>query len=86
MYNTLSELRILEVSRPNGSVECWSVLCALEILHICQSSLIASDHSQYLDLCSLYTAGLWALASEKVRYYEDYTMTLFKLYYEMLDV
>ncbi|XP_053593645.1 trafficking protein particle complex subunit 10 [Microplitis demolitor] len=66
VYNTLSELRILEVSRPNGSVECWSVLCALEILHICQSSLIASDHSQYLDLCSLYTAGLWALASEKL--------------------
>ncbi|KAG8041690.1 hypothetical protein G9C98_006985 [Cotesia typhae] len=66
IYNTLSELRILEISLPDGSVECWSILCALEILDVCQTLLISADNSQHLDLCSLYTADLWALASKKL--------------------
>ncbi|XP_063995803.1 trafficking protein particle complex subunit 10 [Diachasmimorpha longicaudata] len=66
VYNTLSELKILEVQRPKGSVECWAFLSALEVLQICQSRISSSDNGQQLDLCSLHTAGLWALASDKL--------------------
>ncbi|XP_015111919.1 trafficking protein particle complex subunit 10 [Diachasma alloeum] len=66
VYNTLSELKILEVQRPKGSVECWAFLSALEVLQTCQSRISSSDNGQQLDLCSLHTAGLWALASDKL--------------------
>lgn len=67
VYNTISELKILEVQRPKGSVECWAFLCALEVLQTCQSRLGSSrNDNQQLDLCSLHTAGLWALASDKL--------------------
>ncbi|EZA55391.1 Trafficking protein particle complex subunit [Ooceraea biroi] len=66
VHNTLSELRILEVQRPEGSVECWSFLCALEVLQACQLSTYNIDNNQQLDLCSLHTASLWALARDKL--------------------
>ncbi|XP_011300007.1 trafficking protein particle complex subunit 10 isoform X2 [Fopius arisanus] len=66
VYNTLSELKILEVQRPRGSVECWAFLCALEVLQTCQSRVSNGDNGQQVDLCSLHTAGLWALASDKL--------------------
>nr|XP_033340136.1 trafficking protein particle complex subunit 10 [Megalopta genalis] len=66
VHNTLSELRILEVQRPEGSIECWSFLCALEVLQACQLSTYNIDNNQQLDLCSLHTASLWALARDKL--------------------
>ncbi|XP_018396820.1 PREDICTED: trafficking protein particle complex subunit 10 [Cyphomyrmex costatus] len=66
VHNTLSELRILEVQKPEGSTECWSFLCALEVLQACQLSTNNIDNNQQLDLCSLHTASLWALARDKL--------------------
>ncbi|XP_001606511.2 trafficking protein particle complex subunit 10 isoform X1 [Nasonia vitripennis] len=66
VHDTINELRILEIQRPEGSVECWAFLCALEVLHACQSSTSSIDNSQLLDLCSLHTASLWALARDKL--------------------
>ncbi|KZC10834.1 Trafficking protein particle complex subunit 10 [Dufourea novaeangliae] len=66
VHNTLSELRILEVQRPEGSIECWSFLCALEVLQACQLSSYNIDNNEQLDLCSLHTASLWALARDKL--------------------
>ncbi|XP_076298167.1 SIDL trafficking protein particle complex subunit 10 isoform X1 [Lasioglossum baleicum] len=66
VHNTLGELRILEVQRPEGSIECWSFLCALEVLQACQLSIYNTDNNQQLDLCSLHTASLWALARDKL--------------------
>lgn len=66
VHNTLGELRILEIQRPEGAVECWAFLCALEVLHSCQTLNVNIDNGQQLDLCSLYTASLWALARDKV--------------------
>ncbi|XP_043280615.1 trafficking protein particle complex subunit 10 [Venturia canescens] len=66
VYNTLSELKILEVQRPEGAVECWAFLCALEVLQACQLSAAKTNNGQQLDLCSLHTAGLWALATHKL--------------------
>ena len=62
----MNELRILEIQRPEGSVECWAFLCALEVLQACQTSTMNTDNTQMLDLCSLHTASLWALARDKV--------------------
>ncbi|XP_014219385.1 trafficking protein particle complex subunit 10 isoform X2 [Copidosoma floridanum] len=66
VHDTINELRILEIQRPEGSVECWAFLCALEVLKACQSSNVTIDNSQLLDLCSLHTATLWALARDKL--------------------
>ncbi|KAK0168748.1 hypothetical protein PV327_002518 [Microctonus hyperodae] len=66
VYNTLSELKILEVLRPKGSIECWAVLCALEVLNICQMKISNNDNGYQLDLCAVHAAGLWALASHKL--------------------
>ncbi|XP_047359612.1 trafficking protein particle complex subunit 10 isoform X1 [Vespa velutina] len=66
IHNTLSELQILEIQRPEGSVECWAFLCALEVLQACQLSAFSIDNNQQLDLCSLHTASLWALARDKL--------------------
>ncbi|XP_058794002.1 trafficking protein particle complex subunit 10 isoform X2 [Phymastichus coffea] len=66
VHDTMNELRILEVQRPEGSVECWAFLCALEVLDACQSSSSTIDNNQLLDLCSSYTASLWALARDKL--------------------
>ncbi|XP_024942928.1 trafficking protein particle complex subunit 10 isoform X2 [Cephus cinctus] len=67
VYNTLSELRMLEVQRPEGAVECWAFLCALEVIQACQLSNLNTENGQeQLDLCSLHTASLWALANDKL--------------------
>ncbi|XP_048512341.1 trafficking protein particle complex subunit 10 isoform X2 [Athalia rosae] len=66
VHNTLGELRILEIQRPEGAVECWAFLCALEVLQSCQGSSTNLDNGQQLDLCSLHTASLWALARDKL--------------------
>ncbi|XP_050448380.1 trafficking protein particle complex subunit 10 [Cataglyphis hispanica] len=66
VHNTLGELRILEVQKPEGSIECWSFLCALEVLQACQLSIYNIDNNQQLDLCSLHMASLWALARDKL--------------------
>lgn len=66
VHNTLGELRILEIQRPEGAVECWAFLCALEVLQSCQASNVNIDNGQQLDLCSLHTASLWALARDKL--------------------
>lgn len=68
VHNTLSELRILEVQKPEGSVDCWAFLCALEVLQACQMTNLSSDNQQQIELCSLYTASLWDLARGKVEY------------------
>ncbi|KAJ8679613.1 hypothetical protein QAD02_015400 [Eretmocerus hayati] len=66
VHDTMNELRILDIQRPEGSIECWAFLCALEVLHACQSSTSNLDNSQQLHLCSLHTASLWALARDKL--------------------
>ncbi|XP_034946157.1 trafficking protein particle complex subunit 10 isoform X2 [Chelonus insularis] len=66
IYNTLSEFRILDIQTPYGSLECWAILCVMEVLDVCQFEYSKMDSSQHLDLCSLYTAGLWSLATDKL--------------------
>lgn len=69
IHNTLSELQILEIQKPEGAVECWAFLCALEVLHACQLSMANSENNhdnQQVDRCSIHTASLWAVAKDKV--------------------
>ncbi|XP_051165899.1 trafficking protein particle complex subunit 10 [Leptopilina boulardi] len=66
IHNTLSELQILEIQKPEGAVECWAFLCALEVLHACQLSMANSENNQQVDRCSVHTASLWAVAKDKL--------------------
>ena len=63
VHDTFNELRILEIQKPDGSVECWAFLCALEVLHACELITPSVESKHLLDL---HTATLWALARNKV--------------------
>lgn len=62
LHNCINELKILEISSPPGAVACWIFLCCLEVLHTCEKF---NDTGQ-VEAYSLYTAGLWAYARDKV--------------------
>ncbi|KFM65669.1 Trafficking protein particle complex subunit 10, partial [Stegodyphus mimosarum] len=62
LHNCISELRILEVSMPPGSVACWVFLSCFEVLQTCEKFNDTSQIKEY----SLYCAGLWAYAREKL--------------------
>nr|CAD7438798.1 unnamed protein product [Timema bartmani] len=62
LHNCVKELEILEVAAPPGAVACWLFLCSLEVLHTCESF----QDGRHVEACSLYTAGLWAYARDKL--------------------
>lgn len=53
---------------PPGSVACWVFLSCFEVLQTCEKFSDTSQIKEY----SLYCAGLWAYAREKVNYYYYY--------------
>ena len=59
---TLNELKILEVSLPDGAEACWVFLSCLEVLRTCERYSDSSEMETY----SLQTASLWAYAREKL--------------------
>nr|CAD7573679.1 unnamed protein product [Timema californicum] len=63
LHNCVKELEILEVAAPPGAVACWLFLCSLEVLHTCGTF----QEGRHVEACSLYTAGLWAYARDKVQ-------------------
>lgn len=62
LHNCINELKILEISSPPGAVACWIFLCCLEVLHTCEKF----NDSGQVEAYSLYTAGLWAYARDKL--------------------
>ncbi|GFW67095.1 trafficking protein particle complex subunit 10 [Trichonephila clavipes] len=64
LHNCISELKILEVSMPPGSVACWVFLSCFEVLQTCEKFSDTSQIKEY----SLYCAGLWAYAREKLHH------------------
>ncbi|GIY00231.1 trafficking protein particle complex subunit 10 [Caerostris darwini] len=64
LHNCISELRILEVSMPPGAVACWVFLSCFEVLQTCEKFSDTSQIKEY----SLYCAGLWAYAREKLHH------------------
>ncbi|XP_064489263.1 trafficking protein particle complex subunit 10-like [Ornithodoros turicata] len=63
LHNTVQELKILEVSMVPGSVACWVFLSCLEVLSTCERF----NDSTQVEAYSLYTAGLWSYAREKLK-------------------
>ncbi|GAB6032525.1 Trafficking protein particle complex subunit 10 [Chamberlinius hualienensis] len=63
LHNCINELQILEVCLPPGAVSCWVFLSCLEILQTCEKF----HDSTQVEAYSLYTAGLWAYARDKLR-------------------
>ncbi|XP_071496038.1 trafficking protein particle complex subunit 10-like [Diadema antillarum] len=62
MHNCVQELKILEVSMPEGSIACWVFLSCLEVLQKCERSSDAAHINTY----SHYTASLWLYAQKKL--------------------
>nr|XP_054753568.1 trafficking protein particle complex subunit 10-like [Lytechinus pictus] len=62
MHNCVQELKILEVSMPQGSIACWVFLSCLEVLQKCEKSSDAAHINTY----SHYTASLWLYAQKKL--------------------
>ncbi|XP_055945623.1 trafficking protein particle complex subunit 10-like [Argiope bruennichi] len=64
LHNCISELKILEVNMPPGAVACWVFLSCFEVLQTCEKFSDTSQIKEY----SLYCAGLWAYAREKLHH------------------
>ncbi|XP_034253552.1 trafficking protein particle complex subunit 10 [Thrips palmi] len=63
LLNCVAELRILEVACPPGSVACWLFLGCLEVLRSCEQFNEIFEVQKY----SMFTASLWAYASDKLK-------------------
>nr|XP_023648703.1 trafficking protein particle complex subunit 10 [Paramormyrops kingsleyae] len=64
LHTCVQELRLLEVSVPQGALDCWVFLSCLEVLQRIEG---CCDRAQ-LEANSSHTVGLWTYATEKVRY------------------
>ncbi|XP_071955676.1 trafficking protein particle complex subunit 10-like [Antedon mediterranea] len=62
LYNCVQELRILEISMPVGSIDCWVLLSSLEILDMCEKRATSNYRESY----SYYSASLRAYAQSKL--------------------
>lgn len=63
LLNCVTELRILEVACPPGSVACWLFLGCLEVLRSCEQFNEIFEVQKY----SMFTASLWSYASDKLK-------------------
>lgn len=62
LYQTVSDLKTLEIECPRGSVACWVLQCCTQILAICQSV----KKPELLEECSHHTAPLLYYSLKKV--------------------
>ncbi|RUS69290.1 hypothetical protein EGW08_022949, partial [Elysia chlorotica] len=63
LYNTVVEVKALEIEAPKGAVSCWVILSCLEVLDACN----LHNPGQLDERFALYTANLWDYARKKVR-------------------
>ncbi|KAF7703265.1 trafficking protein particle complex subunit 10 [Silurus meridionalis] len=63
LHNCVQELRLLEVSVPQGALDCWVFLSCLEVLHRIEG---CCDRTQ-LEANFSHTVGLWTYATEKLK-------------------
>ena len=78
LHNGVQELSILDISCPKGSIACWILLSALEVLKTCQEFQASTNQVQ--QYC-LYTAELWSYCREKLlqlgKYYQAIKSSFF---------
>ncbi|RUS69565.1 hypothetical protein EGW08_022675 [Elysia chlorotica] len=63
LYNTVVEVKALEIEAPKGAVSCWVILSCLEVLDACN----LHNPGQLDERFALYTANLWDYARKKLR-------------------
>lgn len=74
LYQTVSDLKTLEIECPEGSVACWVLQCCTQILVICQSI----KKPELLEECSHHTAPLLYYSLNKVYTNNSYLLVQFK--------
>lgn len=62
LHATENELDIMGIEIPEGALACWEFVCALEILHLCDSVQDSKD----IFKCSQHSAAIWNLAKDKL--------------------
>jgi len=65
LHNGVQEIDILDINCPPGSIACWVLLSALEVLKTCQEFSQNSSNNQVQQYC-LATAQLWSYCREKM--------------------
>ena len=65
LHNGVQEMTILDINCPKGSVACWVLLSALEVLQTCKDFSQNSTSTQVQQYC-FYTAELWSYCREKM--------------------
>ncbi|GFR71067.1 trafficking protein particle complex subunit 10-like [Elysia marginata] len=63
LYNTVVEVKALEIEAPRGALACWVILSCLEVLNACN----LHSPGQLDERFALYTANLWDYARKKLR-------------------
>lgn len=63
LHNCVQEMKMLEVSAPEGALAAWVFLVCLEILQTCEKFV----DSQLVQAYSMHTASLWAYARDKLK-------------------
>ncbi|XP_053694364.1 trafficking protein particle complex subunit 10 [Sabethes cyaneus] len=62
LFSTLREIDALKLETPEGALECWEFVCALEVLYLCDKVQESKD----IYKCSQYSAPIWNLAKDKL--------------------
>lgn len=62
LFSTLRELEALKIEMIDGSIACWEFVCALEVLHVCETAIEANNSGDIFK----YTAPIWNLSKDKL--------------------
>ncbi|XP_055546416.1 trafficking protein particle complex subunit 10 [Wyeomyia smithii] len=62
LFSTLREIEALKLETPEGALDCWEFVCALEVLYLCDKVQESKD----IYKCSQYSAPIWNLAKDKL--------------------
>lgn len=62
LFETLRELDALKVDAPDGALACWQIVCALEILQLCEQAVEQQDLTDVFQ----HTAPIWNVAKDKL--------------------
>ncbi|EDW81077.1 uncharacterized protein Dwil_GK11213 [Drosophila willistoni] len=63
LFSTLREVDYIKVECQEGSLACWSFVCALEVLQLCEQAM---EPNEVTVQCFQHCAPIWNLAKDKL--------------------
>lgn len=62
LFSTLRELEALKIEMIDGALDCWDIVCTLEVLDVCETAIEAKDTDDIFK----QSAPIWNLAKDKL--------------------